>query len=102
MAGGKLAGGVRDAPAQRDFKDAEEVQGDEGDQHGQADDENGAAELHAPAGMMTGGPDADDEGGEHEEGNEHAEGINQAEQADAARVAFGFVDEAENFQGNDG
>ena len=52
--------------AERDFKDAEQVQRDERDERGEADDENRAAELHSPAGLMSGGFDADDDGRENE------------------------------------
>ena len=95
------AGGIQGASAERDFKHAEQIQRHQRDQRGEADDKDRAAELHAPAGMMSGGLDADDDGGEHEKRHQHAEGIDEAELADVARVAPGFADKAKNFQRDD-
>ena len=98
---GKISGGVQGASAERDFKDAEQVQRDERDERGEADDENGAAELHAPAGLMSGGFHADDDGGEHEKRAQHADRVNSAERSRAARRTAGLVDEAEDFERDD-
>ena len=98
---GEFARRVQRASAERDFKHAEQIQRDERDERGEADDENRAAELHSPAGVMSGGLDADDDGGEREKREQHAERVNQAEFADAARFAFGLADEAEDFQRDD-
>ena len=99
--GCEFARRIQCASAQRDFKHAEQIQRHERDEHGEADDENRAAELHSPAGVMAGGLDADDDAGQREKGNEHAERVNQAEMADAARFAARLADEAEDFQRDD-
>ena len=57
---------VERASAEIDFKDTEQIQCHERNERCQADHKNRAAELHAPAGMMSGGLDADDNGCECE------------------------------------
>ncbi len=49
---------------------------------------NGAAELHAPAGLMPGGLDADDDGREREKRNQHADRINQTQSPGCGAVRF--------------
>ena len=61
---------------------------DQRDERGEADEKNGIAELHAPAGLMPGGLDADDDGREREKRNQHANRINQTHRPDAARFDF--------------
>jgi len=99
--GGNVSGRVECASAERDFKHAEQVQCDERDENGEADEKNGVAELHAPTGLMSGGLDADNNGRECEKRNQHAGRIDQTHCADVARFAFGLADETEDFQRDD-
>ena len=87
--------------AERDFKHAEQIQCHEHDERGETDDKNRAAELHAPAGMMSGGFDPDDYSGQGGKRHQHAERIDETELADVARVTPGFADETEDFQRDD-
>ena len=67
-----------------------------------SDQELRVAELHAPAGFVSGGLDANDQARQHEEGHQHTERVDQAQPADPARIILGLADEAENLQGDDG
>ena len=101
MLGCKSARRIQRASAGRDFKHTEQVQRHERDERREADDENRAAELHSPAGVMPGGLDSDDKNCKGKKRSEHAERVNQAEVADAARFAAGLADEAKDFERDD-
>ena len=74
---GEFARRVQRASAERDFKHAEQIQRHERDERGEADDEDRAAELHSPAGVMPGGLDADDDPRQRQKRHQHAERIDK-------------------------
>ena len=92
---------IHDAPARIDFEEPEEVQRDEGHERGEQDQELRVAELHSPAGFVSGGLDANHQARQHEERHQHAQRVDQAQLADPARLILGLPDEAENLQGDD-
>src|ERR1039458_9230378 len=66
MLRGEVARRIERASAERDFKNTEQIQRDQRNERDEADNENGAAKLHSPTGVMTRRLDADDDGRKHE------------------------------------
>ncbi len=99
---GQSPGGAHDAPARVDFEQPEEVQRHEGHQRGEQHEELRVAELHPPAGFVSGSLDANHQARQHEERHQHAERVDQAQFADLARLILGLPDKAEDLQGDDG
>ena len=97
MLAGVVTRRVQRSSAERDFKNAEQVQRDQRDEGGEADEKNRIAKLHSPARVAPCRLDADDDSRQRKERKQNPERIDQTKFADAARLAFGLVDEAENF-----
>ena len=95
---GKFASRAHDVAAKLDFEQAKQIQRHQGHQHGQADKKLGVTKLHAPAGAVAGGFNANDQAGQDEKRDKHAHGIDKPQIPHAPGVILGLPHKAEDFQ----